>query len=52
LPSPVTINRPVAFANEIGGTGKSRAEIGLQRRRYRRDAAALGIEGTQGRRNG
>jgi hypothetical protein len=33
LPSPVTISRPLALPDQIGGGGKRRAEIGLQRGR-------------------
>ena len=42
----------LGVANEIGGGGKRRAEIGLQRRGDRGDAAAFGLERTQGRLNG
>ena len=52
LPSPVTISRPLALPDQVDGGGKGRAEIGLQRRRDRGDAAALGIERAQGRLDG
>ena len=43
---------PLGVANDIGGGGKRRAEIGLQRRGQRGDAAAIGLERTQRRLNG
>ena len=52
LPSPVTISRPLALRMQIDGRGERRAEVGLQRRRDRGDAAGLGIERAQGRLDG
>ena len=43
---------PFGVANEIGRGREGCAEIGLQRCGNRGNAAALGIEGAQGRRNG
>ncbi len=38
--------------DQLGGSGKGHAEIGLQRRRQRGDPAAFGVERAQGRLDG
>ena len=52
LPSPVTMTRPLACADQVDGGGKGRPERALQGRRDRADAADPGIERAQRRLNG
>ncbi len=42
----------LGIADQLGGGGEGRAEIGLQRRRKRGDPAALGVERAEGRLDG